>query len=133
MFNYGSAYTDRRRFQRLTMNLCVNYRVVRPLELRMKFGDREVEAQMIDISAGGLALMTDENIPASTVLHLKFSLFKLEKNTGSAVFYRPFEIKGQVRSNVRLENRHRLGICFQRYNVEVSQEVREIAKTVTVN
>jgi c-di-GMP-binding flagellar brake protein YcgR len=132
MYNYGMG-NDRRRFQRLSMNLCVVYRVVKPLELRLKFGDIEVEAQMIDISAGGMAIMTDKNIPASSMLQLRFSLFKLEKSSGSAVFYRPFEIKGQVRSNVRLEHGFRLGISFQRYNLDVSQEARAIARTVTVN
>lgn len=132
MFNYG-AWNDRRRFQRLTMNLCVNYRIVKPLELRARLGDREVEAEMIDISSGGMAIMTDHNIPASSVLHLKFSLFKIDKNSGSAIFYRPFEITGHVRSNVRLEKGHRLGICFQRYNADVTQEMREIAQTATFN
>lgn len=133
MFNNG-AWNDRRRFQRLTMNLCVNYRVIKPLELRMKLGDQDVEAEMIDISSGGMAIVTDNNIPSSSVLHLKFSLFKIDKNSGSAVFYRPFEIKGHVRSNVRLEKGgHRLGICFQRADTDVSQEMREIAKTATFN
>lgn len=132
MFIRGS-WNDRRRFQRLTMNLCVNYRVVKPLELRFKLGDRELDAEMIDISSGGMAVMTSDHIPPSTVLHLKFSLFKIDKNTGSAVFYRPFEIKGQVRSSIRVEKGHRLGICFQRDNTEVSLEMKEIAREATFN
>lgn len=133
MFN-NHSWHDRRRFQRLTMNLCVNYRVVKPLDLRMKMGDKEIEAEMVDISAAGMALVSENHIPPSTVLHLKFSLFKLDKSSGSAVFYKPFEIKGQVRSSVRMEKGgHRLGICFQPYNVDVSQEMREIARTATLN
>ena len=115
------------------MNLCVIYRVVRPPELRVKFGDREIEANMLDISAGGMALITEHNIPATSVLHIKFSLFKIDKNNGSAVFYRPYEIKGHVRSNIKIEKGHRLGICFIRHDGEVSQDMREIAKTVTLN
>lgn len=115
------------------MNLCVNYRVIKPFELRMKMGDREIEAVMIDISAGGMALMTDYDIPASTVLHLKFSLFKIDKANGAAVFYKPFEIKGHVRSTMATEKGHRLGICFVRHDAETSQDVREIARTITLN
>jgi len=132
MYN-NTPYSDRRRFQRLSMNLCVLYRVVRPVDLRVKFGDREIEADMVDISAGGMSLVTENNIPATSVLHLKFSLFKIDKNSGSAVFYRPYEIKGHVRSNIKMENGHRLGICFIRHDGEVSQDMHEIAKTVTLN
>jgi c-di-GMP-binding flagellar brake protein YcgR len=132
MFNYGAS-NDRRRFQRLAMNLCVNYRVIKPVELRIKFGDEEVEAEMLDISSGGMAIMTEHNIPPLSVLHFKFSLFKIDKTSGSAVFYRPLEIRGQVRSNMRMETGHRLGICFHRYDREMSQEVKAIAKEVTVN
>jgi hypothetical protein len=132
MFTYGS-WNDRRRFQRLSMNICVYYRVVRPVELRIKFGDKDVEAKIIDISSSGMAIITEHNIPASSVLHLKFSLFKINKVNGSAVFYRPLEIKGQVRSNITMEKNHRLGICFQRYDREVSQDVRAVARVVTVN
>jgi c-di-GMP-binding flagellar brake protein YcgR len=115
-------------------NLCVNYRVIKPLDLRVKFGDKDIEAEMIDISAGGMAMMSQNPIPPSTILHLKFSLFKLDKSSGSAFFYKPFEIRGQVRSSMRMEKGgFRLGICFQPFNVDNSQEMRAIARTVTLN
>ena len=132
MFNY-SPYNDRRRYQRLSMNLCVMFKVVRPPDIRLRYGDEEIEANMIDISAGGMSLMTDRNIPATCVLHLKFSLFKIDKTSGAAVFYRPYEIKGHVRSSVSLEKGRRLGISFIRQDGEVGRDMREIADTLTLN
>lgn len=103
---------DRRRFQRLRLNLTVVYRVDEPMTVRMMIGDQEIEATTLDVSEGGMALLTKYNIPVGTNLVIKFTLFRVEKD-GKVNFYGPMIISGEVRSNVIAENNeHRLGICF---------------------
>jgi len=73
----------------------------------------DVEAKMLDISQGGLAMVTDHDIPISTILSMRFTLFRVNKDIMN--FSGPVEVTGEVRSNIPLErNEHRLGIYFTR-------------------
>jgi c-di-GMP-binding flagellar brake protein YcgR len=102
---------DRRRFQRLDLNITVFYRVHEPLVVRLLIGDREVEATILNISEGGIALLTEYDIAVDTILFIKFNLSTMAED-GSISLYGPLQITGEVCSNVFLDNRHRLGIRF---------------------
>jgi len=103
---------DRRRFQRLDVDITVLYRVDLPLSVRMLVGDQEFEAIMLNLSAGGIALVTKNDIPAGTSLSIKFTLTSVNKE-GEVSLYGPIEIKGDVRSSNKWEgNNCRLGISF---------------------
>jgi c-di-GMP-binding flagellar brake protein YcgR len=121
---YGS-YTgnDRRRFQRLRMNLSVIYRVDQPVTVRMMIGEKEIEATTMDLSEGGMGLLTEYNIPVRTSLFIKFSLFKVNSD-GKVNFYGPVVIGGDVRSNVLSEKKYRLGICFSRIDPQDKTEMK---------
>jgi c-di-GMP-binding flagellar brake protein YcgR len=93
------------------MNLSVVYRVNQPTTVRMIIGDKEVEATTLDISEGGMALLTDFNIPVGTSLFIKFILFKVGSD-GKVNFYGPVVTGGEVRSNMLSEKKYRLGISF---------------------
>ncbi len=125
-FNYSNF--DRRRFQRLKLNLSVNYRVDEPWYVRLKFKGQEIEATALNLSEGGLALLTDYDIPVASLLLLKFSLFKLDRS-GEVSFYNPVEINGQVRTNLVCEkNQFRLGLCFVRQESSADSSIGEFVK-----
>ena len=126
--NYNYSGNDRRRYQRLRLNLSVNYRVDGPWQVRVKFGDQEIEATTLNLSEGGMAILTSYDIPVVSALLLKFSLFKINKE-GQVSFYNPVEINGQVRSNTTCENnQYRLGLCFVRTESEQNCRIGAFVK-----
>ncbi len=121
---------DRRRYQRLDLSIIVLYRIDEPVEVRMQLGDKEIEATMLNLSEGGIGLLTNYNIPLWSVLSIKFTLSRMNKH-GEVFFQGPMEITGEVRSNVMLkEGEHRLGICFtgvdQKDKVEIVKFIKEV-------
>jgi c-di-GMP-binding flagellar brake protein YcgR len=127
--HYMSAGNDRRRFQRLKLNLDLVYKVETPIILRIRLGDKEIEATTLDISEGGMAFLTDYDIPVLSGLALKFTLFKLARS-GEINFYRPMQIEGEVRSNNLSENKeYRLGICFVKKDAAVKDEISNFVKS----
>lgn len=118
---------DRRRFQRLELNITVYYRVKEPLNIKVMVGDKEIEATMLDLSVGGIGILTKFDIPARTILLIKFTLAKMNKQ-GQISFYGPMDIDGEVRYNILEDkNQHRLGIRF--IKIDKLDQV-EIAKFV---
>lgn len=124
MYN-GFWGRDRRRFQRLKVNLDVTFQAESPLSLRAMLSGRSVNATVLDIGQGGMALLTDYNIPAEAVLVLRFMLFKTDR-TGMVSFSDPVEIVGEVRSSILMENgQYRLGISFKSLRQGQSAEVSD--------
>ncbi|HNX80985.1 MAG TPA: PilZ domain-containing protein [Candidatus Omnitrophota bacterium] len=104
--------SERRKFKRLAVNFIVIYRVHQPFEVIMIVGTREVSAMMIDLSQGGMALMTEYDIPPDARLLLCFTLINPYGVTADRVA--TMELEGDVRYNVALgKKEHRLGICFR--------------------
>ena len=102
---------DRRKFRRVRINLTIIYRVDEPLSARLVVGGKETEASMVDLSEGGMSILTNYNLAASTVILIRFTLFKVDRRDVS--FYGPVEIRGEVRYCTELSKReYRLGICF---------------------
>lgn len=117
---------ERRRFRRARVSLTVVYRVNEPLSARMLTSDKEVKATIVDLSEGGMAVITNYPITAGTVLLIRFTLFKVDKDDVS--FYGPVEITGEVRYNILLDkDQYRLGIAFVKIE---EQDRREIASFV---
>jgi c-di-GMP-binding flagellar brake protein YcgR len=129
---YGHSGSDRRRFQRMRMNLTVVYRVDKPMTVRILIGDKEIEAVTVDLSEGGMAILTDYDIPVGTDLVIKFTLCKVDKE-GKITFYGPMVIAGDVRSNVLSEEKkgeHRLGIRFAQMNEKDKLELIGYLKSI---
>lgn len=102
---------ERRANKRVRMNCTVTYRANEPLTARFMMGSNDIQAKMVDISQNGMAMVTDYDIPISTVLSMRFTLLKVDKEI--VTFSGPTEITGEVKSNLPAEgNGHRLGICF---------------------
>lgn len=104
---------DRRTSKRLRMNCTVVYRSNEPSTTTVTLGDRDLHAQMLDISQSGMAMVTDTDIPISTVLSMRFTMLKVDNDV--VKFTGPMEAVGEVRSSTEVdEHNHRLGIYFKK-------------------
>ena len=102
---------DRRSYKRVRMNCTVIYRMNEPPVTHFIMKGKDIDAKMIDISQGGMAMVTSLDIPVSTVLSMRFALLNVDKEI--VKFSGPLEVTGQVKSSAPLEkNEHRLGIYF---------------------
>jgi len=105
--------TERRSHKRIRMNCTVIYRPNEPVTTHFMVKGRDIEAKMLDISQGGMAMVTNYDIPVQTELSMRFALLKVDKEIVN--FSGPVEVTGQVKSNISLEkDEHRLGIYFSR-------------------
>ncbi|MCU0666559.1 MAG: PilZ domain-containing protein [Candidatus Omnitrophica bacterium] len=121
-----SHSSDRRRFQRLNMNLSVFYRVQSPLDLKIGTGDREFEATTLDISPAGMAFLSKYNLPEKSCLSMKLVLFQVRRD-GMVDFNDPVEMTAQVRSCVSYAGGdYRVGVSFNEINTN-SQEDESIS------
>lgn len=92
---------ERRRYKRIPARFNVSYSVLQPQEAFLFFGDKKINAVTQDISEGGMAIVTDCDIPELSTLSINFD------------FTRPMQVQGEVRYNVTLSpSTHRLGVCF---------------------
>ena len=119
---------ERRKHKRVKVRLNVIFRKNEPLEVRLRTLDSESRASMVDISEGGMSILSNLNIPISTVLWIRFTLSKGDKESVS--FYGTVEVLGKVvNSSVSGQDIYRLGITFLEMD-EVSK--REIGNFVAV-
>ena len=126
-----NTYTgpERRDTPRVKIDFFVSYKVNRPTEANMWIGNKEVAAQMIDLSEAGMAILTNYQIPASTILSIRFTLMNLYSDKGERI--RTIEIAGEVRYNKLLEgNEYRLGISFTQINEEDKRAIANFKKMV---
>jgi len=82
----------------------------------------------VDLSQGGISLITDYRIPVWSILDMKFILFKTD-NEGLVSFSDPVEIIGEVRSSILLDNHYRLGIRFKEIKTQNGQEITNFVET----
>ncbi len=122
---------DRRKFRRVRMNLTIIYRVDEPLSTRLAVGGKEIEASMVDLSEGGICMLTNCNLPISAVILIRFTLFKVDRQDVS--FYGPVEISGEVRYNAQLsDSEYRLGISFVKIKEKDKLEIKKFVDS-TIN
>lgn len=119
---------ERRRFKRVRVNLVVVYREDGPLEVRIRSGKEEHASTMVDICEEGVSILTDINIPVSTVLWIRFTL--ADNKSKGFDFYGTAEVKGRVLYSILTATGHyRLGINFYDFK---EKERRLIANFVDV-
>ena len=123
---------ERRKAPRVKAEFIVIYKIVSPIEVRlwvrMWIGDKEINARMLDLSGVGMAILTDYDLPLSSILSIKFSLISLQGNKEEQV--RLMEMTGEVRNNVLVgKNKHRLGIAFTQIAQEDKSAIDNFVKT----
>ena len=116
---YGGA--ERRRFARLPVSFTVFYRVDAPAIIRIKIGDKEIIAIASDISEGGMAIVTDCEIPAVSVISIKFVMLN-DKAFDSSKQRHSITVQAEVRYNSaeRQGREYRMGVNF----LDLSEEDR---------
>ena len=109
--NYPGA--ERRRFKRTPVSFTVFYQINTPIEVRIKFGDKEVIALAADISEGGMAITTYCEIPPVAVISIKFVIFN-DKSPLAQNRSRTITTQAEVRYNMAIEahKEYRLGVSF---------------------
>ena len=65
---------DRRRSERVPLVVDLFYRVERPPEIKIKFGDRVETAYLVDISASGIGFNCGTELPGNSELDITFNL-----------------------------------------------------------
>ncbi len=107
--------TERRRYKRFTatafLRMPVHLQPVPP------FFGRAVKGRLIDLSAGGMALVIDEVIPLNTMLKLTITFPNHNK----------VEVISQVRRVVPKDNKYLLGIEFQTISDEAAQRIDKMS------
>ena len=129
--NYGCwGWEDRRRFQRLKVNLGVYYKVESPLSSTYITDNKEIEATTLNISSGGMAFLTRYDIPVWSTLLIRIYLFKGDE-FGLVSLSNPIELIGEVRSNdISDFGEYRLGICFKKIHGENKHVIADFVESI---
>jgi c-di-GMP-binding flagellar brake protein YcgR len=102
---------ERRAFKRVTTSLHLLYRHQQPVDASIRVEKKENHASILDISEGGLALVSGVKLPLSSKLWIQFTLTLGEESQVS--FYEMIETIGEVRNLIAFkENTYRIGIQF---------------------
>jgi hypothetical protein len=103
---------ERRKFSRTNVSFIVVYRVNEPVQVSMMVGNKEAHAIMSNLCEDGMAIMTNYNIPAATIVTSKFILLNdhaLREDQRA----KTIEVMGEVRYNHFIKERtYKLGIHF---------------------
>ena len=121
---------EKRQFKRARVSLTVVYRANEPISLRMLTSEKDIQATMVDLSEGGMAILANYSMPVSTVLLIRFTLFRVNKEDVS--FYGPVSITGEVRYNTMIDkDLYRIGICFTKIEEKDRCEITDFVKMVS--
>ncbi len=124
-----SAYqgSEKRKFARTKVKFIVYYEVDKPIKVSMWVGDEEINALMLDLSEAGMAIVTNYDIPAETVLLIKFTLINLYADQEKKV--KLINMTGEVCNSTLVENdEHRLGISFTEISEEDKSAIADFVK-----
>jgi c-di-GMP-binding flagellar brake protein YcgR len=122
---------ERRRHKRVKVNFIIIYRIRKPLKILMFIGYKEVSTLMLDLSEGGMAIVTNYDIPVSGVMVIKFTLIDAYAQKNDRV--RTMEITGEVRNNRQAEKgEYRLGVSFTQISEEDRLAIAKFVKSMAV-
>ena len=103
---------EKRKHKRIPVSFAMLYAVKLPIVVRMIMGGREHSAVAQDIGEGGMALLTNFEIPVDALLAVKFTLTN-DSILDSVERTRNFELDVQVHYCSPVENAtYRLGVSF---------------------
>lgn len=120
--------TDRRRYKRLALNLSVVIRLGGPIEQRVVLEEEEIEVSAIDVSEGGLGIISKYLIPKHSLLHIIMDFTAIDLQ-GGVIFHKPLDVEGEVRSVVDWEgDQYRLGIKFTKITNEDKTAIKAFVR-----
>ncbi|MFH1317890.1 MAG: PilZ domain-containing protein [Candidatus Omnitrophota bacterium] len=120
---------DKRKFPRVVARFIVTCNMDRSLEMHMWIGNREIDALMLNLSQEGMAILTQYNVRAGSVISIKFTLI----NLGTIVDedrVRSMEMVGKVCYNTLAQGReYRLGISFVRISRKDKEAIANFVRS----
>jgi c-di-GMP-binding flagellar brake protein YcgR len=120
---------EKRRYKRVRVGVTVIYRKNRAPNVSICDEKGENDAVMLDISEGGMAIVTAVNVPVDTELWIKFTLS--ETDGKSVGFYGNMELLGKVNSNIVLgKDSYRLGIAFLEMEGRIRRNIANFVNVV---
>ena len=126
---YSGYRIERRKFKRLQVNLSVLYRVMAPRSVRESTHGEEFEGKTIDLSEGGMAMISTQNLPEGTKLFCKFVIFE-SNPAGLPDFHEVLVVFGEVRSSLELQERfYRLGVYFEIMDKDKKEKIMDIVRS----
>jgi len=103
---------DRRQFKRVKTSFIVMCKVDSPLSVRLMIGDREINSIGLNLSEGGMAILTNYDISSTALVTLKYILFN-DRDIGEEDRTKSMENQGEVRYSLLTKERTcRIGIRF---------------------
>ncbi len=124
----GYKGPERRKYKRHKVKLTVMFRKDASIEARLRLGEQESEATMIDLSEGGVSILAGADIPEGTPLWIKFTLARTEKE--GVNFYGSVELSGEVRDKIAIGHGYRLGIAFKKVDETCRKEIIDFLNLV---
>ncbi|HTY45124.1 MAG TPA: PilZ domain-containing protein [Patescibacteria group bacterium] len=125
-----NTYTgeERRRYPRLRVSITVVYQIEKPSYVNVTLPHEGIEAVALDLSEGGIAILTDFYIPPTTPLSMEFMLY--ESNSQDKFrFYRAVNVKGEVCDVAETgDGKYRVGIGFTQISAEDRAEISEFVR-----
>jgi len=123
---------EQRKYKRVRLGLSLVYRPDTSLNVSLRGSGEEHKAKMFDLSEGGLAIISDVQIPVSTLLWTKFTLSKTEDKGVS--YYGSMELLGEVRYCIPAgKDEYRLGIAFVNIKDKTRADIANFVITVDGN
>lgn len=124
--------SDQRKYKRVRLGLSLVYRQDSSLNVSLRGSGEEHKATMFDLSEGGLAIISNVQIPVSTLLWTRFTLSKTEDKGVS--YYGSMELLGEVRYCIAMDNdEYRLGIAFVNIKDKTMADIANFVVTVEGN
>lgn len=124
--------SEKRKHKRVRLGLSLVYRQDSALNVSLRGSGEEHKAKMFDLSEGGLAIISDVDIPVATLLWTRFTLSKAEEKGVS--YYGSMELLGEVRYCVPVgDKEYRLGIAFVNIKDKTKADIANFVVTVEGN
>lgn len=127
---HSTTRIEKRRYQRLNVNLSVMFRVMGPERIFEMVHGQEFEGKTIDISLGGTALISSYFLPPKARLFVKFIIYETD-HVGAMQSYEVLTVFAEVRSAVvHNDHRHyRLGLAFVDLNEDRLAKLNDIVES----
>lgn len=120
---------ERRKFKRIKVNLSLMYRKTEPMEVRIRTADSESTAPVLDISEGGVCILTSANLPIGSTLWIRFTLSHPQKK--GVGYFGTVELLGQVRYTAAAGPvAFRVGVSFVKVDEVSKKDIMNFIQTV---
>ncbi|MFH1876010.1 MAG: PilZ domain-containing protein [Candidatus Omnitrophota bacterium] len=121
---------ERRKFKRTPVSFLVYYKINSPLVIKIQVGDKMINALAADISEGGIAIMTDYELPPVASINVSFFMMN-DKAYSADLKSRTITVRGEVRYNITIKERkeYKIGVLFS----DLSDDNRNFIREFTVS